>query len=63
MPSVSEPQRRFMEMCSTPEGRAKAEGKCPPAKVAQDFRAADHAKAHARKKAADASTARSYGFH
>ncbi len=45
MPSSTESQRRFMEMCSTPAGRAKARGKCPPLEVANEFVAADRAKA------------------
>lgn len=60
MPSTSEPQRRFMEMCSTATGRAKAQGKCPPEHVAKDFRAADRAKAEQRDP--KTRTAQSYGF-
>lgn len=41
MPSKTEKQRRFMAMCSTPKGRAKAKSKCPPQKVAMEFRHAD----------------------
>jgi len=41
MPSKTEKQRRFMAMCSTPKGRTKAKGKCPPQKVAMEFRHAD----------------------
>ena len=37
MPAKSKAQQRFMGMCSTPEGRAKAKGKCPPLSVAKDF--------------------------
>jgi hypothetical protein len=35
MPAKTKRQQRFMAMCST---RAKAKGKCPPAKVAKEFR-------------------------
>ena len=37
MPAKTEKQRKFMGMCSSPEGRAKAKGKCPPVKVAKEF--------------------------
>jgi hypothetical protein len=48
MPSTSGRQRRFMAMCSTDEGRAKAAGKCPPRNVALEFRHADKNKIHAK---------------
>lgn len=38
MPAKSPEQQRFMGMCSTPEGRKKAKGKCPPMSVAKEFR-------------------------
>lgn len=41
MPSKTAKQHRFMAMCSTPKGRKKARGKCPPLKVAREFRHAD----------------------
>lgn len=50
MPSRTEKQRRFMEMCSTREGRKKAKGKCPPQKVAREYRAADRRKARKGKR-------------
>lgn len=37
MPAKTEKQRKFMGMCSTPEGRKKAKGECPPTKVAKEF--------------------------
>jgi hypothetical protein len=37
MPAKSPEQQRFMGMCSTPEGRKKAKGKCPPQSVAKEF--------------------------
>lgn len=37
MPGKTAKQRRFMGMCSSPEGRAKAKGKCPPVDVAREF--------------------------
>jgi hypothetical protein len=37
VPAKSEAQRRFMGMCSSSEGRAKASGKCPPVSVAKEF--------------------------
>lgn len=37
MPAKSDKQQKFMGMCSTPEGRKKAKGKCPPKKVAKEF--------------------------
>lgn len=57
MPSQTLKQHAFMAMCSTPKGRAKAQGKCPPMKVALEFRHADkgktwqhpHQKQHPRK--------------
>lgn len=45
MPSKTPRQRRFMEGCASDKGRAKMGKKCPPKRVAQDFRAADRAKA------------------
>ena len=38
MPPKTKRQQRFMAMCSTPSGRKKASGKCPPVKVAKEFR-------------------------
>lgn len=38
MPAKTKKQQRFMAMCSTPAGRKKARGKCPPVKVAKEFR-------------------------
>ena len=49
-PSTSEKQRRFMEMCATAKGRKKARGKCPPKKVAKEFRTRDRAKLRKKKK-------------
>lgn len=37
MPAKSPKQQRFMGMCSTPAGRAKAADACPPASVAKEF--------------------------
>jgi hypothetical protein len=37
MPAKSAAQQRYMGMCSTPKGRKKAKGKCPPKKVAKEF--------------------------
>lgn len=37
MPAVSEKQQKFMGLCSTPEGRKKAQGKCPPMSVAKEY--------------------------
>lgn len=49
MPSVSEAQRRLMEMAATAKGRKKIRGKKPPLAVAKEFRAADRAKARKAK--------------
>ena len=52
MPSVSDKQKRLMEMASKVAGRKtlRTSGhKVPPLKVAQEFRAADRAKARKRK--------------
>lgn len=38
MPAKSKRQQAYMAMCSTPEGRRKAAGKCPPQSVAREFR-------------------------
>lgn len=38
MPAKTRKQQRYMAMCSTPAGRKKARGKCPPVKVAKEFR-------------------------
>lgn len=42
MPAVSKKQRRFMRACSTKKGRrrvkARGKSKCPPLKVAKEFR-------------------------
>jgi hypothetical protein len=35
MPAVSKAQQQFMAICSHSPGKAK--GKCPPAKVAEEF--------------------------
>jgi hypothetical protein len=37
MPAKTKKQQRFMGMCTTPEGRKKAKGACPPKKVAKKF--------------------------
>lgn len=37
MPAKSAKQRRFMGMCLTKKGRAKAKGKCPSKKVARKY--------------------------
>jgi len=37
MPAKSAKQQRFMGMCTTTAGRKKAQGKCPPKKVAREF--------------------------
>lgn len=37
MPAKTPRQRRFMGMCTTPEGRKKARKKCPPVSVAREF--------------------------
>lgn len=44
MPSKTPKQQRFMAMCSTTKGRAKARGKCPPRKVAEEFKELDRTK-------------------
>lgn len=41
MPSKSGAQHRFMGLCSTEKGRAKAKGKCPPVEVAKEYVHAD----------------------
>lgn len=38
MPSKTKKQQKFMAMCSTKSGRKKATTKCPPKKVAKEFR-------------------------
>jgi hypothetical protein len=38
MPAKTRKQQRFMAMCSTAAGRRKARRKCPPLKVAKEFR-------------------------
>lgn len=38
MPPKTRRQQRFMGMCSTAKGRKKARAKCPPKKVAREFR-------------------------
>ncbi len=38
MPSKTPKQQRFMAMCSTKKGRKKANKKCPPVKVAREYR-------------------------
>ena len=38
MPAKTRRQQRYMAMCSTRKGRAKARDKCPPVKVAQKYR-------------------------
>ena len=50
MPSKSAKQHRFMAMCSTTKGRNKAKGKCPPKKVAMEYRHADKGKKFSKKK-------------
>ena len=37
MPAVSRKQQQFMALCSTPEGRKKAQGSCPPVSVAKKY--------------------------
>ena len=37
MPAKTRKQQHFMGMCTTPEGRRKAKGKCPPISVAKEF--------------------------
>lgn len=37
MPATTLAQQKFMGMCTTSEGRAKARGKCPPLSVAREF--------------------------
>jgi len=51
MPSESGKQHRFMGLCSTDEGRAKAKGKCPPKSLAQEYLAADKGRHFSKKKA------------
>lgn len=50
MPSKSQSQHNFMGLCSTPKGRAKAKGKCPPAKVAKEYVAADKGRSFPKSK-------------
>lgn len=38
MPAKTRRQQRYMAMCSTGKDRKKARGKCPPMKVAKEFR-------------------------
>ena len=38
MPAKTRKQQKFMAMCADPKGRKKAQGKCPPVKVAKKFR-------------------------
>lgn len=38
MPAKTKKQQKFMAMCSTAKGRKTAQGKCPPVKVAKEFR-------------------------
>lgn len=38
MPAKTEKQRRYMAMCSTAKGRAKAKKRCPGVKVTKEFR-------------------------
>lgn len=44
MPSKSKAQRNLMRMCASSGGRAKAQSKCPPKKVAKEYVRADKAK-------------------
>ena len=37
MPPKTKKQQRFMKLCTTPKGRAKAKGKCPPIRAAKKF--------------------------
>lgn len=37
MPAESKAQQQFMGLCSTPAGRRKARGKCPPVSVAKKY--------------------------
>jgi len=41
MPSKTPKQARFMALCASGKGRAKAKGQCPPKKVAREFVKAD----------------------
>jgi len=41
MPSKSKKQHNFMAMCSDSQGRKKAQGRCPPEKVAREYVKAD----------------------
>lgn len=36
-PFASDKQKKFMYMCSSPKGRRKARGKCPPMKVVVEY--------------------------
>jgi len=47
MPAKTKKQQRFMAMCTTPKGRKKAKGKCPPQNVAEEFK---HLKKSSKKK-------------
>ena len=38
MPYKSSLQRRFFKLCSTPKGRRKAKGKCPPMSVIRKYK-------------------------
>ena len=38
MPAKTKRQQRFMAMCDTKEGRKKAGKRCPPRKVAKEFK-------------------------
>lgn len=44
MPSKTLKQQRFMAMCSTTKGRAKATKKCPPRNVAEEFKELERTK-------------------
>lgn len=50
MPSKTKKQARFMALCASKKGRAKARGKCPPESVAEEFAAADRRRPRRRKK-------------
>ena len=49
MPSKTQKQARFMAMCATSKGRAKAKGKCPPVRVAKEYARHDRRKRSGKK--------------
>lgn len=50
MPGKTAKQRRYMGMCSTTKGRAKAKDKCPPMKVAKEMAAKPRSKGKYKRK-------------